>query len=106
MNLVFSYLLCFNPLSFALHGSGDKGEKLPVGDLFLLVVVRTQLAFYLVFVPSDRRNLSKFFQIPTSRSNCVQMLNIIYNKVITEGSLNLSPAEQSWKISQIVSIDG
>lgn len=34
------------------------------------------------------------------------MLNIIYNKVITEGSLNLSPARQGWNISQIVIIGG
>ncbi len=54
LNLVFSYLFCFNPLSFALHGRGDKGKKLPVRHLFLLVVVRTLLAFYLGFVPSDR----------------------------------------------------
>lgn len=36
LNLVFSYLLCFNPLSFAFLRIGDEGKT-----LFLLVVVRT-----------------------------------------------------------------
>lgn len=88
LNLAFSHLLCFNPLSFALHQDGDNGKILPLGDLCLLAGVRTLLASYLVLVPNDCRNLSKFFQIPASRANYVQRLSIVYNTVITEGSLN------------------